>query len=135
MCARARAHIVEPLKPRPPVISVTDRRNALSWALKIGRVAGIPVRVHWTLLALLAVVAVLTGAGVLGILAGAVLLFVSVVAHEVAHALVARAYGVHTRDIVLTPLGGIARLEGSAPSGRAEVAIALAGPAMSLALA
>lgn len=107
----------------------------MGWALKIGRVAGIPVRVHWTLFALLAVVGLLTGSGILGILAGAVILFGSVVAHELGHALVARGYGIHTRDIVLTPLGGIARLEGMAATGRAEVAIALAGPAVSLALA
>jgi Zn-dependent protease len=107
----------------------------LGWAWKIGRVAGIPVRVHWTLVALLAVVGVITGAGALGVLAGAALLFASIVAHELAHALVARAYGVRTRDIVLTPLGGVARLEGMGPSGRAEVAIALAGPAASLAIA
>jgi Zn-dependent protease len=114
---------------------VHTKEDTLGSAWKIGRVAGIPVRVHWTLPVLLVAFAVLTGAGVLGIVASAVLLFGSVVAHELAHALVARGYGIRTRDIVLTPLGGVARLEGMASTGRAEVAIALAGPAASLALA
>lgn len=104
-----------------------------SW--NIGRVAGIPVRVHWTLLALAAVYGLTLGAGAVAGLAGAALLFASVVAHEVAHALVARGYGIRTRDIVLTPIGGVARLEGLPRSGWAEAAIALAGPAASLAIA
>jgi Zn-dependent protease len=104
-----------------------------SWS--IGRVAGIPVRLHWTLLVLVALFGLAQGAGALAALGGAALLFASVVAHEVAHAVVARGYGIRTRDIVLTPIGGVARLEGMPASGGAEVAIALAGPAMSLAIA
>jgi Zn-dependent protease len=107
----------------------------MGWAWSVGRVAGIPVRVHWTLVALLGVVALASGAGALGMLASAVLLFGSVVAHELAHALVARGFGIRTHDIVLSPLGGVARLDGTPASGRAEVLIALAGPAMSLAIA
>lgn len=101
----------------------------------IGRVAGIPVRVHWTLIGLAVVFGLTAGAGALAGLASAVLLFASVVAHEVAHALVARGYGIATRDIVLTPIGGVARLEGLPRSGWAEAAIALAGPIASLAIA
>lgn len=107
----------------------------MSGAWSFGRVAGIPVRVHWTLVALVVVFGLVQGAGALVAIGGAALLFASVVAHEVAHALVARGFGIQTRDIVLTPIGGVARLEGSPETGRAEVAIALAGPAMSLALA
>lgn len=103
-----------------------------SWS--IGRVAGIPVRLHWSLLAIAAFVVVTQGLGAVGSVLGAVLLFASIVVHELAHALTARLYGVRTRDIVLTPIGGIARLEGMA-TGMGEVAIALAGPIASLALA
>ena len=103
-----------------------------SWS--IGRVAGIPVRLHWSLLALGALVVLTQGLGAFGSLAGAVLLFASIVVHELAHALTARFFGVETRDIVLTPISGIARLEGMA-RGLGEVAIALAGPLASLALA
>jgi len=103
-----------------------------SWS--IGRVAGIPVRLHWSLLAIAAFVVLTQGLGAVGSVLGAVLLFASIVVHELAHALTARLYGVRTRDIVLTPIGGIARLEGMA-TGLGEVAIALAGPIASLALA
>jgi Zn-dependent protease len=101
----------------------------------IGRVFGIPIRLHWSLLALGALVGITQGQGALGVLVAAALLFASIVAHELAHALTARLYGIETRDIVLTPIGGIARLEGLPATGRAEVAIALAGPIMSLAIA
>lgn len=104
-----------------------------SWS--IGRIAGIPVRLHWSLLALGALVGLTEGQGALGTLVGAAILFASVVAHEVAHALTARTFGIETRDIVLTPIGGIARLEGMPARGRAEVAIALAGPVASLVIA
>jgi Zn-dependent protease len=102
---------------------------------RIGEVAGIPVRLHWSLLLLGAWIGFTAGGGALGALIGAVLLFASIVAHEVGHALVARAYGIQTRDIVLTPIGGVARLDGMPAKGRAEVAIAIAGPAVSLAIA
>lgn len=65
----------------------------------------------------------------------ALLLFVSVIAHELAHALAARRYGVRTRAITLFLFGGVATLECEPPSPRAEVVIALAGPVMSALLA
>lgn len=107
----------------------------MSGAWSVGRVAGIPVRLHWSLLLLAGVGLLFSGSGALGAVTGAVLLFASIVVHEVAHALVARTYGIQTRDIVLTPIGGIARLEGMPARGRAEVAIAIAGPLASLSIA
>jgi Zn-dependent protease len=65
----------------------------------------------------------------------ALLLFVSVIAHEFAHALVARRFGVRTRAITLFLFGGVATLECEPPSPRAEVTIALAGPVMSAIIA
>ncbi|GAC1539989.1 MAG: hypothetical protein NVS2B17_15820 [Candidatus Velthaea sp.] len=65
----------------------------------------------------------------------ALALFVSVVAHEFAHALVARRFGVKTTGITLFLFGGVATLEREPPSPRAEMFIALAGPAASGALA
>jgi len=61
--------------------------------------------------------------------------FGSLVVHEFAHALVARRFGVQTRAITLFLFGGVAALESEPPTPKAEVAIALAGPAASAALA
>lgn len=101
------------------------------WSVRIATVAGIPLRIHATLLFLLAWLLVASGgAGV----AVALALFACVTLHEFGHALVARRYGVPTRDITLYPIGGVATLEGRLEP-RSEFAVALAGPAVNVALA
>jgi Zn-dependent protease len=65
----------------------------------------------------------------------ALALFASLVAHELAHALVARRFGVRTEAITLFLLGGVATLEAEPPTPRADALVALAGPALSAALA
>jgi stage IV sporulation protein FB len=108
---------------------------------RLGSVAGIELEAHWSLLLLLGWVvlqAVEAGHGGFALISGAFLLTAvgtSVVAHELGHALVARAFGVPTRRIVLSAIGGVAQLEGRLPGPRAELWIALAGPAVSLVLA
>ncbi len=106
----------------------------------LGRLFDIRIGVHvsWLAVYLLATVSIAGNIGgvsrllALGLAAiCALLLFASVIAHEFAHALVARAYGVRTRAITLFLFGGVATLECEPPSPGAEVMIALAGPAMS----
>jgi Zn-dependent protease len=65
----------------------------------------------------------------------ALVLFASVIVHEFAHALVARAFDVRTRAITLFLFGGVATLEREPPSPRAEALIALAGPLASALIA
>src|SRR5262245_25537622 len=106
---------------------------------KVGRFFGIDVRVHWSLLLVLAWV-LLSGrdAGWPGALLGlglAVAVFTCVVLHEYGHALAARAYGIRTRDITLYPIGGVARLEGMSRRPVEEILIALAGPAVNVVIA
>jgi Zn-dependent protease len=61
--------------------------------------------------------------------------FASLVAHELAHSVVARRFGVRVRGITLFMLGGVAEIDGEIPTPAQEVAVALVGPAVSLALA
>jgi Zn-dependent protease len=68
--------------------------------------------------------------------AGAVVGFcVTIVVHEVAHLVVARAFGVRGRRITLELRGGRAELEGRAPTARGDALIAIAGPAANMLLA
>lgn len=110
---------------------------ARPWALQVGRIFGIPIRLHATFVLLLVWVALLTarnGESLLRGVAFLLLLVASVTLHELGHALVARRHGVATEEIVLLPIGGVARLSGR-PGAGAELAIALAGPLINLGLA
>jgi Zn-dependent protease len=103
----------------------------MSW--KLGRVAGIDVYLHPTFLFVLAFPQV-TGHGVFG-LAVVLASFGCVLLHELGHALMARRFGISTEDITLYPIGGVARLSRMPRSPGAELLIALAGPAVNLAIA
>jgi Zn-dependent protease/CBS domain-containing protein len=63
-----------------------------------------------------------------------VLLYVSVLVHELSHSVVARGFGLPVRRILLYPLGGVSEIEREAPTPGREFAVAAAGPALSLAL-
>ncbi len=129
-------------RARPPGVDyasdmASEDRQHSGWSLQIGRILGIPVRVHFTFLLLVVWYAVdSTSRGNLLFLSIAFLLLVfgSVLLHELGHAVAAARFGVRTRDIVLYPIGGIARLE-NIPGGLAELWIALAGPLVNLGLA
>jgi Zn-dependent protease len=109
-----------------------------SW--RVGAIAGIGIFLHWTfalLVGWLVLAGVLAGAAPVSIarsLAVIAAVFGSVVVHELGHALAARRFGVATEGIAILPIGGMARLA-SAPRARAEIAIALAGPVVSLGVA
>jgi Zn-dependent protease len=70
--------------------------------------------------------------GLAGGIAATTGFFVSILAHEFGHALVARRYGVGTQSIDLWVLGGVAHLDREPPTPRADGLIAVAGPAVSL---
>jgi Zn-dependent protease len=103
-------------------------------SLHLATVTGIPVKIHWTFGLLLLWVTYETTRGQFEITfvlvsIGLVLsVFLCVILHEFGHALAARRYGVQTHDIMMTPIGGIARLE-RMPEGRGqEFWVAIAGP-------
>jgi Zn-dependent protease len=103
-------------------------------SLHLATVTGIPVKIHWSFGLMLLWVAYETsqvGNGAMFVLIsiGIVLsVFFCVILHEFGHALAARKFGVQTFDIMMTPIGGIARLE-RMPEGRGqEFWVAIAGP-------
>lgn len=112
----------------------------MSWSLTIGSIAGTAIRIHVTFILFLAWI---FGASYASEGASAawssllfmVLLFLCVVAHEFGHILTARAFGVQTPDVILLPIGGVARLERIPETPREEFLIAIAGPMVNVAIA
>ncbi len=120
--------------------------------LTIARVYGIPVRIDYRWFAVVALSVWLIAsnlqshaiqlgvvhlqplpratAWILGLIITAGL-FISVFGHELSHALMARAEGIEIDEIVLHPFGGLARMRNAPENPRAELRIAIAGPAAS----
>ena len=108
--------------------------------VKVATVAGVPVRVHWTFLLLIAALLAWTvrsrgWEGVPSSLVLMVLFFGSVLAHEVGHMLTARVFGVRTLAIVLLPIGGAAMMEARRVTPYADLWISAAGPVVNLCIA
>ena len=110
-------------------------------SFRLGRFAGIDVFVHLTFFLLLGWVALVHwqhGRSLSAALAGVmfiIAIFVCVLLHEYGHALMARRYGISTRDILLLPMGGVARLERLPSQPGRELWVAFAGPAVNAAIA
>ena len=111
----------------------------MKWSLFVGRPFGIRVYVHWTFLILIGwILFARLGnplADVMSLLLFLFLLFFSVFLHEMGHALMARRFKVKTKDIILLPIGGMARFKKIPEEPAAEFFIALAGPAVNAILA
>jgi Zn-dependent protease len=95
---------------------------------------GIKIRVHPTFIWLLVFVLLITG-GRTEPMAWLLIIFAFVVLHEVSHCLVARACGIHVHEIVLLPIGGVARLGDVPEDPRVETRIAIAGPLLNFTVA
>ena len=108
---------------------------------KIATIAGIPVQIHWSFSFLLLWVYYegdRNGLAWDGILTFGLLmltLFGCVVLHEFGHALAARYYGVGTKDITLSPIGGVARLDKLPEKPSQEFIVAIAGPMVNVVIA
>ncbi len=108
--------------------------------LQIGRLFGIGIYLHWTFFLLPcwilyqfsqddpAGLGLAVWAGLLTCIFGCVIL------HELGHALTARRFGIGTTDITLYPIGGVARLERMSDKPWEEFWIAIAGPAVNIAI-
>jgi Zn-dependent protease len=115
---------------------------------RLGRVAGVEIGVNWTWLLVVALIAWSLAAGVFpetnpGLADGTYVAMAAVAVpvffgclllHELGHAVTARRAGMAVEGITLWVFGGVARFSGAFPSANAELRIALAGPAVSLAL-
>jgi Zn-dependent protease len=133
------------IRPRPVAGPTADAPQPRLAGIPLGRIAGfrLSLTVSWIVLAV--VVTVVWGAMIgtghpelsppiayligLGVVAG---LLVSVLLHELGHALTARRFGIGVRGITLQMLGGYTELDGEAPTPGAEALVALVGPAVSL---
>lgn len=111
----------------------------MSWSIRLARIFGIDVRVHITFLLILAWGAIRgAGGGAAGAAFGVltmVLLFLCVTLHELGHSVVAQSLGVRVREIVLLPIGGLARMERAPSKPWHELVIAIAGPLVNVLLA
>jgi Zn-dependent protease/CBS domain-containing protein len=128
-------------------------------SLRIGRLFGIPILLHWTFLLIIPLFAYIIGSQIdattdmlreifsIGIdtsiitggympwILGTVValgLFFGVLVHELAHSLVARRKGIRMQSITLLMFGGVAQMDEGTPEPRTELPMALAGPITSL---
>lgn len=124
----------------------------MSWGagrLRIARLLGVPVYLHFSWLILFGLLAWTLATGYFPALdprlpklsywtqglAASLLLFASILLHELGHAAVALRSGLETRSVTLFVFGGVAELSRDPEDGRTEFRVALAGPLVSLALA
>lgn len=117
--------------------------------LRLGRVLGIPIQIHWSILAVVGLFTLDLSVRALPLfvphadlrsrliagLIGVTLFFASILAHELGHALTALGQGIGVSGITLWLLGGMAQLDRPTPTARAELQVAAAGPAVSALLA
>ena len=110
-------------------------------SFNLGKIAGIGIFIHWTFsLLILFVVYVNYKAGqnvtqILWSVLFIVCIFLTVVLHELGHALTAKKFGIKTKDITLLPIGGLARLERLPEKPSEELMVAFAGPLVNIVLA
>ncbi len=110
-----------------------------SW--HIGTFANIPVKIHWSFILILIYVgssAASAGSDWWSIvieLSFVLAMFLCVVLHEFGHALTAKHYGIQTEDIILLPIGGVARLKNLPDKPIQELIVAIMGPMVNVAIA
>jgi Zn-dependent protease len=101
-------------------------------SLTIGRIAGVPIRLHWSFFLLSFLVLFSPGGTTRPVIVADVIwlvvLFASVTLHELSHSMVARRLGLKVRDIVLLPIGGVSEIESIDATPAVETKVAIAGP-------
>jgi Zn-dependent protease len=111
----------------------------MRWSFTIAKIAGTEVKVHLTFLLLVGYIAyegwaTAGSAAAIAYTLFFLAFFLCIVLHEFGHIAMARRFGVRTPDVILLPIGGVARLERIPEVPRQELLIALAGPAVTVAI-
>jgi Zn-dependent protease len=115
----------------------------------LARLAGVRIRAHWSVLVIAALLTWGLGSGIIPLaipgtppafawgaaVIGALLLILSLTAHELAHSIVARRRGLPADDITLWVFGGVSHIKGDWGSARTELLVALVGPVVTLLIA
>lgn len=110
-------------------------------SFKLGKIAGIGLFIHWTfslLILFIVYVNYKTGQNLTQILWSILFIlciFITVLMHELGHALTAKNFSIKTKDITLLPIGGLARLERLPEKPSEELMVAFAGPFVNIVLA
>lgn len=110
-------------------------------SFKLGNIAGIGVYIHWSFSLLIAYIVYSNyraGHNAEQIIWSVVFIlsiFVIVFLHELGHSLAAKKYKIKTLDITILPIGGLARLERIPENPKEEFVVAVAGPAVNIAIA
>ncbi len=130
----------------PPALNKRD--TPFGVGVPLGHFAGVPIRAHWSVLVAVGLFAALLATGTLPAtrpgettaaywVAGSVtalVFFLTLLAHELAHAVTARHYRMRVQRITLWMLGGLTELDGEPPTPRADALVAASGPLTSLGL-
>lgn len=128
------------VKPGRDRDRVSRYYTPMTWSFRLARILGTDVKVHFTFVLLLGFLFLswqqAGGVDAALQLTGLFLaLFFCIVLHEFGHILMARHFGIRTPDVVILPIGGVARLERVPEVPRQELLIALAGPLVTAAIA
>ena len=115
-------------------------KTRMRWSITFGTIFGTAIRVHVTFLMLLLFIGVTEyrahGPEVASsTLAFLILIFLCVLLHEFGHILMARRFGIRTRDVTLFPIGGVASMERMPDKPGQELLVAVAGPTVNLVIA
>lgn len=104
-------------------------------------IVGIPLKVHWSFGLMVLFVAYiihlhqLSTAASIGFASLVLVMFICVILHELGHSMAARRFGIDTIDIIISPIGGLARLKDIPEQPSKEFFIAIAGPAVNVVIA
>jgi Zn-dependent protease len=110
-------------------------------SIQVAKFANIPIKIHWSFgLFVLLIVGYglsndMRGTDLVWFLGFITAMFICVILHEYGHAISARRYGVKTIDIIISPIGGLARLEKLPEKPIHEFVVAIAGPLVNVVIA